>query len=129
MDISLFLAKFIGIFMIITSLFVMFRAKALHEVIDEYIKIHSATYFGGFVNLIIGLVLVLLHNVWKGEVWVVVVTVFGWIALLKGVFLLFMPHDLINKMLKIMRHKQSYALLGLINMVIGIYMVNAGFTG
>jgi hypothetical protein len=129
MEISFFFAKLWGLFFGIMGLFIMFRAKALHEIIDDYMKVHAATFMGGFLNLTFGLIVILMHNVWSGAVWVIAVTVIGWLALLKGVFYLFAPHSAVKKMLKAYRKKESYALLGLVTFVIGIYLAVAGFGG
>ena len=42
------------------------------------------TLVSGYLALIIGLATVILHNVWVAD-WRVVITVFGWLSLLKGI--------------------------------------------
>ena len=49
----------------------------------------------GFMNLIIGLTIVVGHNVWDGS-WRVVITVVGYLALLKGIVLLAWPGVLVE---------------------------------
>jgi uncharacterized protein YjeT (DUF2065 family) len=50
-----------------------------------------ALYLGGLVALLAGFLLVTFHNIWI-EDWTVVITIFGWVALIKGLFLLLLPN-------------------------------------
>jgi len=43
--------------------------------------------------LLIGLVLVLTHNVWVWD-WMVIITVLGWAALIKGAVILLLPKSM-----------------------------------
>ena len=38
--------------------------------------------------------MVLAHNIWSGSVLAVVVTLIGWMALVKSLFFLFLPHEM-----------------------------------
>ena len=47
-------------------------------------------YMGGFMALIAGVLLVTYHNEWVKS-WEVIITIIGWLALVKGVALLAFP--------------------------------------
>ena len=49
--------------------------------------------FSGMVATSAGLAIVIGHNVWTGSALAVVVTLFGWGALLKGISLLLVPPE------------------------------------
>jgi hypothetical protein len=47
-------------------------------------------YVSGFLTLTVGYLLVTFHNIWVKD-WPVIITVIGWIALVKGISLLVLP--------------------------------------
>ena len=44
----------------------------------------------GLVSFVVGIAMVLSYNVWAWN-WQIVITILGWAALVKGLFLLFFP--------------------------------------
>jgi len=60
------------------------------KLVDD-IKNNSAILFTfGVINLIIGYLLVVNYNIWAWD-WSVVITIIGWMALLKGTVILIFP--------------------------------------
>jgi uncharacterized protein YjeT (DUF2065 family) len=47
-------------------------------------------YLSGLAALVVGYLLVRFHNVWPSD-WPVIITIIGWVALFKGLFLLLLP--------------------------------------
>lgn len=90
MEITIFLAKFWGWFLVITSLIFLFRKKALWDEMMKVIEDRGFTLISGYLALVIGLITVILHNLWVSD-WRVVITIFGWLSLLKGVARLGFP--------------------------------------
>jgi uncharacterized protein YjeT (DUF2065 family) len=60
------------------------------KLVTEFSENPSAIYLGGLVALAIGYLLVTFHNIWVKD-WPVIITIFGWVALIKGLFLLLLP--------------------------------------
>ncbi len=93
MEISIFLAQFWGsLFMILGLMSV--GAKFLGRVI-EYTEDKAITISTGYITFLLGLVTVVLHNVWVKD-WQVAITILGWITLLKGIEKIGWP-DRVNK--------------------------------
>lgn len=84
MEISIFLAQFWGWLLVITCLIFLLRKKALLEEMFKLVEDKSFALISGYLALILGLVTVILHNVWTAD-WKVVITIFGWISLVKGI--------------------------------------------
>ena len=91
MDLSLFLAKIIGFIYIVVGLSVLFNAGFYKKFIPELVKNKVAMYLLGFIGMIVMFIWVLKHNIWQGPWWVILITLFGWIGLLKSIFFLLMP--------------------------------------
>ena len=84
MEISIFLAKFWGLILMIVCLIFLLRRKVLLEELFRLVEDKGFALFSGYLALILGLVTVILHNVWVAD-WRIVITIFGWISLIKGI--------------------------------------------
>jgi uncharacterized protein YjeT (DUF2065 family) len=60
------------------------------KLVTEFSENPSAIYLGGLVALAIGYLLVTFHNIWSKD-WSVIITIFGWVALIKGLLLIALP--------------------------------------
>ncbi len=85
----MFLAKLFGAVYVAVGLGMLFSPKYYSKAVKEMVKEYGMMYFGGAVALVVGLAIVLHHNVWQG--WPILVTVLGWAALVKGFALLIFP--------------------------------------
>ncbi len=81
-DISIILARFWGSLFIILGLLSLF-AHFLGRVIS-YTEEKSITISTGYITFLLGLITVVLHNIWVTN-WRLGITVLGWITLLKGI--------------------------------------------
>ena len=97
---------------------------------EEFMEKRCMTYLylGGIMSLSIGYLLVIFHNVWAFE-WGVIITIFGWLALIKGLVILVRPKVMIS-MIKAMTTEVFFkvmpvatTVLGVIFLVIGLWAV------
>ena len=95
MQASRFIAKVFGLSGILIVLVVLVSGG---DLLERMIGIFDDPGFllqSGFMTLIIGLAIVVGHNVWDGS-WRVVITVVGYLTLLKGFILLAWPDALVT---------------------------------
>ncbi|MGB2629916.1 MAG: hypothetical protein WBD24_00735 [Candidatus Omnitrophota bacterium] len=90
MDVSIFLAKLIGPYLIIVSVGVLLNLEFYRKMVDDFVKNAAVLYIGGVLALFFGLLLVLFHNKWTLS-WTLIITIMGWIGILKGVWLIVFP--------------------------------------
>ena len=90
---TVFLGKFFGLYLIAISITMFVNKRRTLATLDEMVRSGPGMLFSGMVATAAGLAIVLGHNVWSGGVLAVVVTLFGWAALLKGVSLLLIPPE------------------------------------
>ena len=103
MEITIFLARFWGWLLLILSLILLVRKKKVVDIQFQLVKDKSFLLFSGEVALMIGLVTVIIHNVWVAD-WRVVITIFGWISLIKGVMRMGFP-EMIQQIIPIFKDK------------------------
>ncbi len=91
---TLFLSRLIGLYCILIGLSMMTRGQATVETVTALLQNSAMTLILGVITLAAGLAMVLAHNIWSGGALVVVVTLVGWMALIKSLFFLFLPHEM-----------------------------------
>jgi len=127
MDLSIFLAEVIGVYLTITSLAALVKRKPLMQAIKQMARNTHVVFMLAALELILGLILVLSHNVWDGT-WHVVITVFAWLMLIEGVFYFFVKQSVVEKLLNwFSRADWFYTLASLVGVVLGIYLMYVGF--
>ncbi len=90
----IFLAKLLGLYLIAISIGMLVSKRRTLATLDEMARSGGPwMLFSGMVATAAGLAIVLAHNVRTGGALAVVVTLFGWAALLKGVALLLVPPE------------------------------------
>ena len=90
METSKILARIIGPIMIIPAIGIFLNFNTYQGLIAEFSKSPSLCYLGGFMALLMGLVILQFHNRWEAG-WPVLITILGWITLIKGVALIIFP--------------------------------------
>jgi len=82
----------------------------------------------GVITLAAGLAMVLAHNIWSGGALVVVVTVVGWVTLIKGLSFLFLsPGVEAEFFLRQLHYQQLFYLYGAVSLVLGVCLTYGGF--
>lgn len=87
---SKFLSKVIGIYLMIISAAMLFNMPLFLSEVNLLLQNASMMFVAGFFTIIIGVLLVVSHNVWQWN-WKVMITLISWLVLLKGVSLIFYP--------------------------------------
>lgn len=123
MDTSLFLFKFWGWYCVIFFFILCFNPKRIKQIIED-IQDEKFTILISFLAIIIGLLNILFHNVWEANIRLVV-TLFGWLALLKGIMLLTFPRTMTKGITK-MNIKFVQAMYFFV-FLIGVLLLNEAY--
>jgi hypothetical protein len=125
MEVSILLAKLLGVYLIVVSLAVSLNKELYDRMLKEYAKNPLAYYPFAVVTLILGLLMVNLHNEWVAG-WQVVVTLVAWGTVVKGFIGLVFPSILVG-IAKAFKDRVYYNLAILIALLIGVYLTYVGF--
>ena len=82
----------------------------------------------GLVRVVFGVVIVLVHNVWRQGFWPLVVTLTGWVILVRGVAVLLIPPDAMAGIMNAAHVVDFYYLYAAIPLVLGGYLALRGFS-
>lgn len=125
---TIFLSRLIGLYCIVIALSMMTRKQATVETVNALLQNPSMMLIVGIITLATGLAIVLAHNIWSGSTLAVVVTLVGWITLLKSLSLLFLPPEMETGLfLRHLHYQQLFYLYGAISLVLGVYLTYSGF--
>lgn len=91
MEISKFLSKVIGLYEIIISIAILTNMQQFTVGIQGLMNNDSLMLYIGCITIIMGILLVVSHNLWQWS-WRVLVTIVAWVVLLKGISILLVPH-------------------------------------
>ena len=125
MELVNYLATVWGILIVIISLALLLKEKHLKGIYRS-VENEDGLFLWGLVSLVIGVTMVLSYNVWAWQ-WQLIVTLLGWVALLKGLSLLFMP-DMVKKYTKKMENFPYLSYVLIVVLIIGLAITYLGFT-
>jgi len=125
---TVFLSKLIGLYCLILAFSLALNKAALMEEITALVQNSPAMLVVGVFTLFAGLAMVLGHNVWRGGGVTIVVTVIGWLTLLKALLILFVPPSAVSRLFleTLQADRMLYFRLAL-TLVLGIYLTYGGF--
>jgi hypothetical protein len=125
---TLFLSRLIGLYCILIGLSMMTRGQATVETVTALLQNSAMTLILGVITLAAGLAMVLAHNIWSGGALIVVVTLVGWMALIKSLFFLFLPHEMeAGLFLGQLHYRELFYVYAAISLVLGVYLTYGGF--
>lgn len=124
-EVTLFLAKVFGIYLIIMGLYLLLRYDHLKNVASDFVKFSGLQAMGGALSLIVGLLVVVSHNVWVWN-WPVIITLLGYMAVLKGINRLFFS-DWEKKMVNRMNSTSFFIYMGAFTTLLGLFLAYKGF--
>lgn len=126
MDTSIFIAKLFGLMYTVVGLGMVLNGKYYKKAVDAMLKEVAVWYLGGIMALFLGFLIVMAHNVWELS-WVLLVTLIGWGAMLKGVFLLMFPEWMLKFSTSLFKKTKSFSGLGIFVVLLGFVFVYFGF--
>lgn len=88
---TIFLSKLIGLYCVVIAVAMSVDKPATVNAVVALVGSPPLVLLVGLVVVAAGLALVLSHNVWRGSALAVVVTLIGWLTLVKGALFLFSP--------------------------------------
>jgi len=126
-SLTVFLAKLIGIYCVLFGLAMVAQKQAMLDIVAALIRNGPVLLIIEAIGVTAGLAIVLGHNVWSGGALPIVVTLLGWITLIRGVVLLFLSPEGKVYFFEMFRFAEQFYLYAGIALVLGAYLTIAGF--
>lgn len=123
-----FLGKLLGLYCIAISLAILAHAQATVETMKAILRDPPLLFIAGLLGMTAGLAIVLAHNVWSGGALPILVTLFGWASLIKGLLLLALPPETESRVLLVgLGFERQPILYAALLLLMGAYLAYAGF--
>lgn len=125
---TIYLSRLIGLYCILILPSMAIHKQATVDALAALFHNPPLMLLMSIIAITTGLAIILAHNLWSGGVWPVVVTLTGWLALIKGILFLLMPSGRDTEiMLTWFRDPVLFYVCLTPSFLIGIYLTYEGF--
>lgn len=87
---DIIIAKILGIYFLAVSLSMFYKPQRMKRVYAEIKESEALVFLSGIIAIFLGAWIISVHNVWVLG-WPVIITVLGWMSLIKGFALIAFP--------------------------------------
>ncbi len=100
----------------------MANRRTMVDAANALIRSPALLLLAGVFAFLMGLGIVIGHNVWSGNALPVVITLVGWASLIKGVALLALPPGQMAELYKALRYERFYLAYVGVTLALGLYL-------
>lgn len=125
MALTLLLAKIFGLYFLLFGFILFVREKQMSASINRMMEDPDQMFSLGSVGMILGIILVVTHNVWVTG-WPVLITIISWWILIKTM-LWFLFTEQYVAFAKRLLDKMNYKIYAVVLMVIGVMFLWLGY--
>ncbi len=126
MELTLFLAQVLGLYCLCLVVVMIAHRNDVNDFVHEFMKSTALVFFTGSIALLVGLMIVVSHNIWTLDIRGAV-TLMGWLSVFKGASRLMYPRATQRLAGRVMKSNWYWSMLALVA-VLGVYLTYAGFT-
>ena len=126
METSILVARILALVYLSFALGILFNKDYYSKMLPELVNNRSAMMYGGFMALVLGFLILMNHNLWQPD-WTIMITIIGWIAVIKGILLVVFPTHISIYKNNILDPKNLTRLVLPMMLVIGLVFGYFGF--
>lgn len=125
---TVFIGKMAGFYLLVFALYLLVQRENAITTLTALVQSLPLLLVCALLGTTAGLAIVLTHNVWTGGAFPVVVTILGWLALLKGVTLMLLAPAAAWAYWGAWHFAQFFNLYDGVLFVIALYLIVSAFT-
>jgi uncharacterized protein YjeT (DUF2065 family) len=118
MSASRYIAGLLGPLLLVMGFGMVIESETMMKLSQEFLSNLSLIYLAGILTLLAGLAIVNAHNVWVAD-WRVIITIFGWLAILGGLFRILLPSEVRNLGTGFASNPNAMIVAGIVMLVLG----------
>ena len=123
---SIFLARLLGPLLLLPGVGLLINQRAFRTMASEVIGSVTLVYLFGLMDFAAGLAIVLVHNVWVAD-WRVLITLLGWLLLVRGLVRVLLTETVMGYAKNIMRGQNVYLISGIVLSLLGLVLCYFGY--
>ena len=125
MELSIFFAKLLGIYLLIVAIDLLLRKHELEGAVKDFASSKGLLVFSGSFSLLLGLAIAISHPIYQKD-WRGFITLLGYVLILRGIIRVAFPTRIQKKIVTFFH--QKYWLIFFILLIMGVYLTYSGFT-
>jgi hypothetical protein len=125
---TVFLGRLLGLYTLIISLWLLADKQEAVSTIPDMLGNRPLMVVIAIIAFVGGLAIILGHNIWSGGALPILVTLIGWVALLRGLLFLFLPPAATRQILEAIQFERFFYIYVAIPLILGAYLTYLGFT-
>jgi uncharacterized membrane protein len=125
MDSVIVLARISGIMCLLIGLSVM-NKSSMATIMDELERSKAVFWFIGFMAALLGAIMLNVYSTWSAH-WPVLLTILGWLALLKGIAIMLFPSSAWHSFYRKFKASGIVMFSGILALLVGIILLYKGF--
>lgn len=122
---SIFIARLLGPLIVIMAIALLAQPDSYRAVLKAFIHNPALCYLAGFLGLLGGIAMVLVHNVWSAD-WRVVITLIGWITVARGALTLLWPQGVAAIGGRLFQSRRAVAMVAVVDLALGLFLSYLG---
>lgn len=119
MDVTVLTLKILGIYLVVSGLFLLFKGKAVPHLLKDFFDHAATVYLTGIILVFLSSMYLIQYNIWDGS-WRTLVTIFAWLVMAKGLVYIFSPKTLSEGMIR--KYKGAFGVYGVVAVLVGAYL-------
>jgi hypothetical protein len=127
MTLTAYVAQLLGLYLGLSGVLMIVRERAMMVLVPKFVDSPPFLYFLGSLRVLIGLAIVLAHDMWIGTLGTIIYLV-GWVTLLRGIAMLLLPVEKERKILEVFSSGNVWYTTAIVAIVLGGWLAYAGFT-
>ncbi len=123
-----FIARIFGPLYVIVAVGMLLDAETYRQITKDALGKPVLRYLAGILALVAGLLIINVHNEWAPR-WTVIITLMGWLALIKGALLTAYPDVLIRVSEPLARRSARLRGAAVVTLALGLFLTGMGYLG
>lgn len=126
MQASAVISQILGLTYIIVGFGLLLNPENYQKVLKGFCESPALSYLGGFLALVFGLTILVFHHTWSAD-WTVIITLVGWLALIKGSLLVAYPSAVLQLSLRILARPARLRIWSIGPIALGLFLSVKGY--
>jgi uncharacterized protein YjeT (DUF2065 family) len=115
-----------SLYYIAVGIGILVNPQFYKKIFEDFIERTPILYFGGVMALGVGYLLVAFHNTWTKDL-SVIITIVGWLALVKGVLIFICPNLMIALTKAMIGKERNLRIQAVVVIILGLLFAFLGF--
>ena len=118
--------QIISLVYITVGIGILINPNFYKKIFVDFIDNAAVLYLGGITALAIGYLILAFHNTWTKDL-SVIITIFGWLALIKGILILVRPKIMIALSKAMVKKESALKIEAIVIIILGLAFSFLGF--